>query len=101
MSFLHDDDDDEEEQGGNPPNNLSRLQYYLCSKFGQYYTNKVPHTKEKSTDLRKKSMKSGTLTVKYGPNQMHISDDNDASVSESVSSPEFEYVKITYSPGSN
>ena len=66
---------DEEEQGVRTLKKLSGLQCYCCGQFEQHCTNKPPHTKENSTYPRNKSIKSGTLNIKYGLAQMHIADD--------------------------
>ena len=77
MIFLK-HDDDKEEQGGRPSKNQSILQCYHCSKFEQHYANKCPHTKEKATYMKKKAIKSVTLTTKDVFDQMNIADDDDA-----------------------
>ena len=77
MSFSQ-NDVDKEEQGGRPSKNQSILQCYHCRKFEQHYANKCPHTKEKATYMKKKAIKSGTLTIKDVFDHMHIADDDDA-----------------------
>ena len=106
MSFLQ-HEEDEEEQGGIRPKILSGLKCYFWGQFEQFYPPPPPpnthtdrHTKEKATDLRKKTKKNGTLTIKDGITQMHIAGDDGTRTSEIVGCSEFEYAASNYSPKS-
>ena len=58
-----------------------------------------PRNKEKETYLKKRSIKSGAMTIKDGITHMYIADYNDANASERVVGSKFGDYARTYYPG--